>query len=89
MDPAYIKLVFVAAVPLLFLVYWIFNFIILYHLARFGVGVQPKKLAAAFLLGSVVLFSVSVLFLGNIDINKFEGRLDKYLNSSFNVTRPQ
>lgn len=49
--------------------YWGVVFIILYHLTRFGIGVQPKRLAATFLFGSMVLFSVSVILRVNIDIN--------------------
>ncbi|MDP2704952.1 MAG: hypothetical protein Q8O71_00950 [bacterium] len=46
--------------------YWIFNFIVFYHLTRFGIGVRPKRYAATFLFGSVILFCVSVLFFLNM-----------------------
>jgi hypothetical protein len=39
------------------LLYWAVAFIILYHLNRFGIGVQPKRFSAAFLLGSMILFA--------------------------------
>ena len=48
-------------------VYWILTFIILYHLVRFGIGTQPKKIAAIFLLGSIGLFATGALFLSSID----------------------
>jgi len=62
-------LISIAVVLFLSVLYWTFNFIILYHLTRFGVGVQPKKMAAVFLLGSVVLFSVSILLFTSLDLS--------------------
>mgnify|MGYP003394244684 FL=1 len=56
------------AVTVLLLVYWGVAFTILYHLTRFGVGVQPKRLAAIFLLGSVVLSAVVLILFSTIDI---------------------
>jgi hypothetical protein len=49
------------------LVYWLLAFIIFYHLIRFGVGTQPKKIAAIFLLGAVGLFFVSVASFVRVD----------------------
>jgi hypothetical protein len=54
----------------LVLVYWTVVFIILYHLTRFGVGVQPKKFAAVFLIGTVILFTVAISLYMNVDISK-------------------
>ncbi|MDO8728278.1 MAG: hypothetical protein Q7K26_00135 [bacterium] len=51
----------------LFAVYWGMVFLILYHLMRFGVGVEPKKFAAIFFLGSVVLFCASLIFYLKLD----------------------
>jgi hypothetical protein len=45
----------------LFVVFWLMAFFILYHLTRFGVGVFPKRLAALFLGGAVVLSSAVFL----------------------------
>ena len=56
--------------------YWIFNFIIFYHLTRFGIGTLPKKLAAVFLLGSVGLFSFSVMLFENININNLSRQFE-------------
>ena len=53
---------------LIFLVYWGAVFVILYHLTRFGIGVQPKKFAAAFLFGSVVLSGTAIILFMNLDI---------------------
>jgi hypothetical protein len=41
--------------------YWGFNFIVLYHLLRFGVGVQPKRFACIYFLGSTFLFFVLLI----------------------------
>lgn len=68
-------LIFASIVAFLFFGYWLFNFTILYHLTRFGVGTQPKKLAAIFLLGSITLSFISIFLLASLDvgniINKF------------------
>lgn len=69
------ELIFNILVGLIFLAYWIIVFVILYHLARFGIGVQPKRFAAIFLFGSVVLFSASVLIYINVDINALSNLL--------------
>ncbi|MDP3763091.1 MAG: hypothetical protein Q8Q92_00280 [bacterium] len=58
-------------VALILLAYWGVAFIILYHLARFGIGVQPKRFAAIFLFGSVALSVATIIFFMNIDINSF------------------
>ena len=68
-DPISLKLVFSLLAGFLFLIYWVFNFVILYHLVRFGIGVQPKILAAAFLLGMIVLSFLTALFFVNFDLN--------------------
>ena len=47
--------------------FWLFAFIILYHLLRFGVGTQPKKFALIFLFGSVALFMASMTFFVQVD----------------------
>ncbi len=49
--------------------FWLVAFVILYHLSRFGVGTLPKKLAALFLVGSLTLFTVSVIAYYNLDMN--------------------
>jgi len=52
-----------------YLLFWGAVFVIFYHLTRFGVGTQPKRFAAAFFLGSVILFGASVIFFANVDIS--------------------
>lgn len=44
------------------LIYWTGVFFILYHLIRFGVSGQPKKLAIIFLGGSILLSLITTLF---------------------------
>lgn len=44
------------------LIYWTAAFFILYHLIRFGVSGQPKKIAIAFLAGSIFLSLITTLF---------------------------
>jgi hypothetical protein len=53
----------------LFFIFWITVFVILYHLTRFGVGVTPKRLAAAFLFGAVILFCTSLVLFVTIDLS--------------------
>ena len=84
------KLIFVAIVLFFLLAYWVFNFIILYHLDRFGIGTQPKKFAVVFFLGSICLFFVSALFFANLDLNSLKNRLGEIVtNSAFSVTYQQ
>jgi len=64
-----LEIIFNILVAGIFLVYWGVAFIILYHLTRFGIGVQPKKFAAAFLFSSVVFSGVAIILFMNIDIN--------------------
>lgn len=49
--------------------FWLVAFVILYHLSRFGVGTLPKKLAALFLVGSLILFVWSVIAYYQLDID--------------------
>ena len=58
---------FIAA--FLFLGFWLFSFVVLYHLTRFGVGVLPKKLSVVFLIGAVSLFSWSIVCFVGLDLN--------------------
>jgi len=48
------------------LVYWIAAFVILYHLIRFGIGSHPKKVAVAFLGGSLILSIITTLFYAQV-----------------------
>ncbi len=70
-DAFPLQLILNIFVALIFLLYWGLTFVILYHLARFGIGVQPKRFAAIFLFGSVVLSGFAIIFLNNIDIQSF------------------
>ena len=57
-------------VVFLFFIYWSIVFIILYHLTRFGIGVQPKRFAAVFLFGSIILFTASILLYANMNVGE-------------------
>ena len=54
-----------------FFIYWGVVFVILYHLTRFGIGTQPKRFAAIFFLGSIILFSLSIILYLNVDTSSF------------------
>ncbi|MDO8589831.1 MAG: hypothetical protein Q7R69_00980 [bacterium] len=64
-----LEIIFNFLAAFVFLVYWGATFIILYHLTRFGIGVQPKRFAAVFLFGSVVLSGAAIVLFVSIDIN--------------------
>ncbi len=51
------------------LVFWTIAFLVLYHLIRFGVSGQPKKIAAVFLAGSLVLTIITVLLYMQVDFD--------------------
>lgn len=51
-----------------FLGFWLVAFIIIYHLARFGIGVLPKKLSAIFLIGALGIFTWCVVTYMKLDI---------------------
>lgn len=72
----------------LFIVYWAYNFVIIYHLARFGVGTLPKKLAAFFMLGSISLFFVSMTLFGALDKNAIKEKVVVIAHNIF-LTYPQ
>lgn len=65
-----LEIIFNVLVALIFLAYWGVAFIILYHLVRFGIGVQPKKLAAIFLFGSIILSGTVLISFTTVDINQ-------------------
>ncbi len=56
------------AILIFYAVFWGIVFITLYHLTRFGIGTQPKKLAAALLFGAVILFCGSVFAFATLDL---------------------
>ena len=66
-----IEIIFNILAGFIFLIYWGITFVILYHFSRFGIGVQPKKLAAIFLFGSVILSVIAIILFMRIDIDSF------------------
>jgi hypothetical protein len=69
------NLIFIALSSLIIFLFWLFVFVIFYHLVRFGIGTQPKVGAAIFVLGSFTLFFMSILFFSNIDWNNIINKL--------------
>jgi len=67
----FLEIIFNILVIGLFVVYWTVAFIILYHLTRFGIGIQPKRFAAIFMLGSLVLSSVAIILFTKLEISAF------------------
>lgn len=53
-----------------YIIFWGMSFAIIYHLTRFGIGVQPKRLAAAFMLGAILLFSGSLFLFFRLDLTE-------------------
>src|SRR3989344_1024546 len=66
-----IEIIFNILAGLVFLIYWGITFVILYHFSSFGIGVQPKKLAAIFLFGSVILSVIVIILFMRIDVGFF------------------
>ena len=62
MFPIPIDTVVEVAFAFIMLIFWVISFVIIYHLTRFGIGVQPKRLAAIFLLGSLGLSGLAMIF---------------------------
>lgn len=69
-----LEIIFNIAVALVFLFFWGLSFVILYHLTRFGIGVQPKRFAIIFLLGAVIISGVALILFTNIDLTTIKFR---------------
>ena len=70
-----LEIIFNFIVIIGFLLYWGVAFIILYHLTRFGVGVQPKRFAIIFLFGSLILSGITIVLFTKVDISTFLSQL--------------
>ena len=73
----FLEIIFNVLVIGLLFVYWAVAFIILYHLTRFGIGVQPKRFAAIFMLGSLVLSSIAIILFTKLEIGVFLTRISQ------------
>lgn len=71
----FLEIIFNVLVIGLFVVYWAVAFIIIYHLTRFGVGVQPKRFAAIFMLGSLVLSAIAIVLFTKLEVSAFLARI--------------
>jgi len=86
MDYLTYKVIATAVIAVTIFVYWLFNFTVIYHLARFGVGTQPKKIAFIFFLGSIGLFFASVFLFARTDFNIVKEKLVQIGSNSFNLS---
>lgn len=68
-DSVPLEILFSFVILFAYAIFWGSVFIILYHLTRFGIGVQPKRLAAVFFAGAIILFSLSVFLYTKVDFN--------------------
>lgn len=73
----FLEIIFNVLVGGLFIGYWAVAFIIIYHLTRFGIGVQPKKFAAIFMLGSLMLSTVAIVLFTKFELGAFLSRLSQ------------
>jgi len=62
----------------IFLIYWTYVFVIIYHLVRFGVGPKPKLFAMIFLAGAVILFTAAIYSFSRVDLTKLSIPLLNY-----------
>ena len=67
-SPLAIDIAFHALMFIAYLAFWGVVFVTLYHFTRFGIGVQPKRMAGALFFGSIVLFCASILFFAKVDL---------------------
>jgi len=80
-----LRFIFNIALFLAIFFYWIFNFIIIYHLVRFGVGVQPKIFAIIFFLGTIFLFLATIILYFSLDLTPLEEVFVNFKNFSPNI----
>jgi hypothetical protein len=70
-------------IPVIYLlIYWVGAFFIVYHLLKYGITYWPKRVAAVFLAGSIVLSVLSFMLFTQIDFQQlFDGKLLQSNNS--------
>ena len=61
------------------LVYWIPAFFIVYHLTRFGISSRPKFIALLFFIGSVILFSLFIVGVSQLDLSVLAQQAGSYI----------
>ena len=59
------------AIGFVVLIYFVYVFLIQYHLIRFGVGIRPKMTAVIFLFGSAILLIPVIIFYIKFDVHDF------------------
>jgi hypothetical protein len=77
MDLSFLSRINIAGIiiGILLLIYFIYIFLIQYHLIRFGVGIRPKIMAAVFVFGSLILLLPVIFFYIKFDFQEFMGAL--------------
>lgn len=68
---------------LILIVYLVYNFLIFYHLVRFGIGTQPKAIGALFTFGSMFIFAANVILFLMVDFTVLQSQLIKLFSSLF------
>jgi len=64
-----IEIIFNSFIALILFGYWVMTLVLLYHLIRFGVGVQPKRFTVLFLFGSLALSTIVLFFALSINLS--------------------
>lgn len=67
--------------------YFIYTFIIVYHLTRFGIGTKPKLAALVFFVGTLVLLMIFFAVYGSLDIQLIQNSFAK-LFTDFSIKIP-
>jgi|GEM_PF-892582 len=80
------SLIFILLAILVLFVYVVLNFLIFYHLIRFGIGTQPKKIGIVFIAGSMMLFCINALFFLVVDFSLIPEQLGKVFGGIFTLT---
>lgn len=68
---------------LIFIIYWLYVFVIIYHLTRFGVGPRPKVVAFVFFIGAVVLFIIPIQLLNTLNLTALTQKIN--FKNLFNI----
>ncbi len=72
---------------IIFFLFWLFAFIILYHLIRFGIGTFPNKIAFIFFAGSIILSFCTALLFIPIDFDKLKDKLITFVSTAYTVNK--
>jgi hypothetical protein len=59
--------------------YWGVTFVTLYHLVRFGIGTEPKKFAAVYLIGTIALYCFMLVLFITTDVSWISDNITGFL----------